>query len=355
MNSPKSTNFVKVFEYPLIASVFVCYTRGKSRGDYKIMNKKGNTIKWKTRTLDEITKNFLAKAKKRLKESTFSRYSFICERHILPYFKGVELGKINTKMINKFIEYKLKDGGLKGHALSPKTVNDIVCLLLQILRNYSKFNMDTIMNIEKPSYRPTEINIFTEAEYNRLKTYLSTGIDSKKLGIITAMLTGIRIGELCALKWGNIDLANRIIAIDKTIQRIKVANDTATKKTKIVIDTPKSSASIRKIPIPEILFDKLEEFKSSDNTYLLTNTQAYIEPRIYQRYFKSYIEACNIKDNNFHTLRHTFATKAVEKETDTKTLSLLLGHADVSFTMKRYVHPNMEHKRAQIEKIASDF
>jgi integrase len=319
------------------------------------MGKTGKYINWKTRTLDEITKDFLAKAKKRLKESTFSRYSFICERHIIPYFNDIELGKVNAKIINKFIQYKLKDGGLSGNPMSPKTVSDIVCLLLQIIRGYSKSGVDTVMDIEKPSYRPSEISIFTEVEYNRLKAYLSIGTDSKKLGIITAMLTGIRIGELCALKWQDIDLVTGIIAIDKTIQRINVAEGKATQKTKIVIDTPKSPASIRKIPIPEILIDKLMKFKSSGNTYLLTNTSSYIEPRIYQRHFKSYLEACDIKDNNFHTLRHTFATRAIEKGVDIKTLSVTLGHSDVSFTMKRYVHPNMEHKRVQIEKIASGF
>jgi len=302
-------------------------------------------------TMEQIAKDFLVQSKPRLKESTFSRYSFLCERHIIPYFKTMELDKVNNESINKFTKHKLNNGGLMGTPLSPKTVNDIVSLLLQILKEHYKLDI----SIDKLSCKQSEINIFTELEYNRLKSYLSIGIDSRKLGVITAMLTGIRIGELCALKWENIDLENGVISINKTIQRIKTTDTKTQSKTKIIIDSPKSNASIRAIPIPVVLINKLKGFKAKDDTYLLTNTTNYIEPRIYQRYFKNYLSDCNLKDNNFHTLRHTFATMAISRTMDIKTLSILLGHADVSFTMKRYVHPNMEHKREQIEKLAMGF
>jgi len=218
-----------------------------------------------------------------------------------------------------------------------------------------KIYCNSNIDFDKLSYKQSEISIFTEPEYNKLKAYLAISEDNKKLGIIVAMLTGIRIGELCALKWENIDLKHEVITINKTMQRIKIADNTGATKTKVIIDTPKSNASIRAIPIPQILLHKLEMFKSKENTYLLTNTTDYIEPRIYQRHFKSYLEACSIKDNNFHTLRHTFATMAISRGIDIKTVSILLGHTDVGFTMKRYVHPNMEHKREQIEKLAMGF
>jgi len=302
-------------------------------------------------TIEQATKDFLLKSKSKLKESTFSKYSFICERHIIPYFEDMKLDALNNESINKFIQDKLNDGGLMGKSLSPKTINDITSLLLQILRDCCQLDID----IEKLSYKQSDISIFTESEYSRLKAYFSIGLDSKKLGIIVTMLTGLRIGELCALKWENIDLDSRVITINKTIQRIKITDDVQKAKTKIIIDTPKSAASIRAIPIPEILLHKLKCFKSKSNTYLLTNTTEYVEPRKYQRHFKSYLEACAVNYNNFHTLRHTFATMAISRGMDIKTLSILLGHSDVSFTMKRYVHPNMEHKREQIEKLAIGF
>jgi len=322
------------------------------------INGKGKTknSRMKIYTVDEAVQNFLTElkiklAKNKIKESTYSRYSFLCERHITPYFKDISLENIDDESINEFIQYKLDNGGLEGKSLSHKTTNDIVSLLLQIVKNYCKVDS----NFEKPSYKLSDITIFTEKEYGRLKAYLSIETDSKKLGIIVAMLTGIRIGELCALKWGNIDLNSEAIIINKTMQRIKDTDSTKISKTKIIIDAPKSDSSIREIPVPEILLRKLEKFKANDNTYLLTNTTNYIEPRIYQRHFKSYLAESDIKDNNFHTLRHTFATMAIAKGVDIKTVSLLLGHTDVSFTMKRYVHPNLEHKRTQIEKLAVGF
>jgi len=285
----------------------------------------------KIHTIEQATKDFLIKVKTRIKESTFSRYSFLCERHIIPYFSSINLSNLTDESINGFIYYKLNNGGLNGCQLSPKTVNDIVCLLLQIVKNYCKLEI----SVEKPTYKQRDINIFTETEYNKLQTFLSIGIDNKKLGVIVAMLTGVRIGELCALKWENVNLKTSVINISKTIQRIKTTDNTEPAKTKIIIDTPKSSASIRTISLPSILVRKLECFRSNDNTYLLTNTTDYIEPRIYQRHFKSYLTSCDITDNNFHTIRHTFATMAISNEMDIKTLSVLLGHTDVSFTMKR--------------------
>jgi len=315
-------------------------------------NSHSNNYYNQNKTIEEITKDFLVeKAKDNLKESTLSRYSFICEKHIIPYFKGKEATDITNDLINDFVQYKLLNGGLRGTPLAPKTINDMVSLFIEIIKPYCKFEID----IKKPSYTQNEINVFTETEYIKLKTYLSVSINNKKLGIIIAMLTGIRIGELCALKWENIDLENGVIHINRTIQRVQATDISATAKTKIIIDIPKSTASIRTIPLPVILLNKLKEFKGNSNTYFLTNTSKYIEPRVYQRHFKTYLEACEIKDNNFHTLRHTFATMAISKAVDIKTLSVLLGHADVSFTMKTYVHPNLEHKRTQIEKLAIEF
>ena len=303
----------------------------------------------KNLTVEQATKQFLKKAKAKVKESTYARYSLICERHIIPYFGDIGANQLNEKHINGFIQTKLKNGGLNNKPLSPKTVNDMVRLLLQVIKKHSKQNME----IKMPCSTPKEVNVFTETEYDTLKSYVSNGTDNKKLGIIVVMLTGIRIGELCALKWEDIDLENKIISINKTMQRIKVTDPTEKRKTKIIIDVPKSSKSVRIIPIHSNLLEKLNEreLPTTGDTYLLTNTKKYVEPRVYQKDFKSYLRACEIRDNNFHALRHTFATRAISKAMDIKTLSSLLGHSDVSFTMKRYVHPNIEHKRVQIEKL----
>ena len=310
-------------------------------------------MKQKTRTVAGLAKLFLTeKYKQDLKESTYARYAYLCKKYITPYFGEMTTEELNNQAIKKFINH-LQINSLKSNPLAPKTVNDILNLFLQIVKRYCNFEID----IKKPSYMQSEINVFTEVEYSKLKSYLSVGKDNSKLGIMIATLTGIRLGELCALKWENIDLENGVMYINKTIQRVNRndGKENQKPKTKIVIDTPKSVASIRTIPLPLVLINTLNKFKSHPNTYILTNTKKYIEPRIYQRHFKAHLKACNIKDCKFHTLRHTFATMAIERSVDIKTLSVLLGHSDVSFTMRIYVHPNLEHKRNQIEKLALGF
>jgi len=301
--------------------------------------------------IEEIAKSFLVeKAVGNLKESSLSRYTYLCKKYIIPYFKDIHPTDLNNESIENFIQH-LRNGCISGKPLAPKTINDILSLLLQIIKSGCQFEID----IKKLTLKQSEINIFTEAEYSKLKSYLLIATDNQKLGIMIAMLTGIRIGELCALKWEDIDLELGTVQIDKTIQRVKSMDVDAISKTKVIIDTPKSTASIRTIPLPLILLSKLSEFRAGHDTYVLTNKKKYIEPRVYQRRFKSYLEACNIKDNKFHTVRHTFATMAISRGMDIKTLSVLLGHTDVSFTMKTYVHPNLEHRRIQIEKLAVGF
>jgi len=304
-------------------------------------------------TIDYAVKVFLEKSEHTMKESTFARYSFICEKHILPYFGAMKLNNLSNEILNDFIQYKIKHGGLKEKALSTKTINDITCLLVQIIKKYCNFDID----IKKPSHRQKDVTVFTNEEFEKIKTFLSIQTDTKKLGIIIVLFTGIRLGELCALKWEDIDLTNNTITINKTMQRIKVINSDFAygNKTKIKIDEPKTNFSMRIIPISSILQEKLREFNSCSNSYVLTNTSKYIEPRVYQRIFKDYLKFCGVKDNKFHTLRHTFATMAILKGMDVKTLSILLGHSDIAFTMKRYVHPDLEHQKIQIEKLVIGF
>jgi len=177
--------------------------------------------------------------------------------------------------------------------------------------------------------------------------------DYLKAGILICLFMGIRIGELCALKWQDIDLEADEIRISKTIQRIKNTEPNPTTKTKIIIDTPKSETSIRAIPIPDFLFKILKALKSNNDCYFLTGKpDKFIEPRLYQMKFKKFLEECKIRDVTFHTLRHTFATRAVESGFDTKSLSEIIGHTDINFTYRRYVHPSMIHKKAHLEKMS---
>lgn len=161
------------------------------------------------------------------------------------------------------------------------------------------------------------------------------------------------MGELCALRWEDISLVDHTIYIHKTMQRIKNRGE-AVAKTKIIVDEPKSSCSNRLIPIPQVIIAILEAMPSKSG-YFLTGTEQQIEPRIMQNQFKRILEKCHIEHANFHALRHTFATRCIELKFDPESLSEILGHANVAITTNRYVHPSMDLKRDQMQRLSELF
>ncbi len=171
------------------------------------------------------------------------------------------------------------------------------------------------------------------------------------------LLTGIRIGELCALKWEDISLTEKVLHIHKTLQRIQCdESEGYSTRTRIVISTPKSDCSIRSIPIPDCLVDHMKQYYRGQTGYILTaNGKRYIEPRTMQNHYRQVLKECEIQYKNFHTLRHTFATRCVELGFDIKSLSEILGHANVNITMNRYVHPTMELKRQNMNRLSDLF
>ena len=193
-------------------------------------------------------------------------------------------------------------------------------------------------------------------EQELLLTYIKNNPTLINVGIMISLFTGIRIGELCALQWKDISIETKTISINKTLQRIQTPNGPT--KTAITISEPKSNCSIREIPIPDILIEFLILANSTSNStlsYVLTNNQKYAEPRTVQNHFKLVISSCHIADANFHALRHTFATRCIEVGFDIKSLSEILGHANVNITLNRYVHPSMDLKKKNMDKLSSLF
>ena len=171
-----------------------------------------------------------------------------------------------------------------------------------------------------------------------------------------SMLTGLRIGEICALKWEDISIPEKTVYVHSTMQRIQIVDPMEAKtKTKISITTPKSSCSIRKIPLSDEIITIMEQFEKQSGFVLTGNDSSYIEPRSMHNHFKRVCKNAGIDPVNFHVLRHTFATRCVELGFDVKSLSEILGHANVSITLNRYVHPSMALKRANMEKLSELF
>ena len=195
------------------------------------------------------------------------------------------------------------------------------------------------------------MSVFTNSEQERLCEYLSLNLNHYNIGILLCLFTGIRIGELCALRWEDISISERTIYIHQTMQRIQRKNDD--KKTIIHISTPKSQCSIRTIPIPDNLIEMIIQFSTLQSGYFLTeNDSKFVEPRTLQNHFKKVLREIDITDKNFHSLRHTFATRCVELGFDVKSLSEILGHASVNITMNRYVHPSLELKRENMQRLS---
>jgi integrase len=291
-----------------------------------------------------VTEEWLKYKKNTVKKSTYYNYSYSVEKYLYPKFADQDITQI--KDYNDFIE-KLTD------TLAPKTVRDIITKLKEIINFYEEEH-NTKLNIKKmslPKMNKKEIQILSNKEKQKLEKYCIEQNSLKSLGILICLNTGLRIGEVCALRWENIDFESKKIHIEKTIERIYSKEEN---KTIVIIDTPKSITSVRTIPINSKLYNILKQIrgKSKKTDFVLTgSSEHYVEPRNYQYHFKEILKRSKVKKYKFHTLRHTFATNCIEAGMDIKSLSEILGHADVSITLNIYVHSSDKAKRKYLEKI----
>ena len=264
-----------------------------------------------------------------------------------------QIYELTTEYIQNYI-LLLLNGDNSRQGLSTKTVQDTFSLVKRALRFASSQQIPLYCDFSMISISPLppSFNVLTSHEQQTLITSLQTPTSLSEVGIMLALFTGIRIGELCALTWDNIHLNERYLEIKYTMQRIQNKTKKDGTKTKVVITKPKSNSSYRCIPLPEFLAFYLKSYQKSGNEFLLTGKiNKYIEPRTLENHFKLTFKKLNIRDVNFHTLRHTFATCCVESGFDIKSLSEILGHFSVNITLNRYVHPSSELKKNQMEKL----
>jgi len=309
-------------------------------------------------TTEQLSFMWLEDKRVQIKESTYAAYHQVIHGHIVPYFKDTRANYLTKETVKQFVKDKLGHGRLDGRGgLSPKRVRDILCILLQIIQYGEKegaiaqFDYDIL----RPKIEAVELPILTAQEQNSLLDYVKSDLDHKKLGMLIAFYTGVRLGELCALQWSDINFSDGLLSITKTLQRIKNTDPNGTAKTKMVIDAPKSKKSIRRIPLPTYLLCLLKKWEKEQPgiNYVLSGKTKYIDPRVYQDNFKAYLEQAKVQAYNFHALRHTFATRAVENGFDLKNLSEVLGHSSVRFTLEKYVRGSMDTKRASMERYAA--
>lgn len=307
-------------------------------------------------TFSDLAHKWLHSVKLKVKRSTYSEYANILNQHILPHIGGYKLKYLSNNVIETFTNEKLSSGRLDGSGgLSAKTVRDILSVINAVISfgEAEKYIPPDSLSVSYPKYTPKETRVFSKIEQAKLESVLSEGIDIYKVGVLVCLYTGIRIGEICALKWGDISLTEKTLTVRRTIQRIKNTETNRTPKTYIIVDTPKTKYSLRAIPIPSFLISELQRFAvRNEKAYFLSKSETeFIEPRRYQNYFKSYLKAGSLEDAGFHSLRHTFATRCVESGFDIKSLSEILGHANVNITLSRYVHSSFEQKRKNMDNL----
>ena len=299
------------------------------------------------KTFEEIVVLWQADKKQYVKRSTYSAYSLLVNNHLLPAFADVY--DVTEEMVQSFVFTKLEQG------LSQKSVKDILIVLKMILRFAVKQGCmpHREIDVKFPTERDRqELEVLNRSSQKRIMEYVQTHFTFMNLGIYICLCAGLRIGEVCALVWDDIDVENGVIHVSKTIQRIYVIEG-GKKHTEVIIDTPKSKNSIREIPIAKGLLKMIKPFKKVMNGsfYVLTNSTQPTEPRTYRNYYKRLMNQLDMPKLKFHGLRHSFATRCIESHCDYKTVSVLLGHSNISTTLNLYVHPNLEQKKRCVEQM----
>lgn len=280
-----------------------------------------------------------------VKYSTMCAYRLILRSHLLPKFGAMT--QIAEADVQDFIIDKINKG------LSKKTVRDIIAILRAIIKYGARQKLFEPENWQL-SYPTIEkghkLPVMSVKHQRKLMAYLIEQPDSKNIGILLSICTGMRIGEVCALEWSCVDLPHRILRIRQTVARVYDCEKGATEQ---VFSTPKTKHSFREIPMSKHLFEVLCIVKkSSVSPFVVGSSIKAIDPRTYRDYFARVLKRLLIPPIVFHGLRHTFATRCIESLCDYKTVSTILGHSNVSTTLNLYVHPNLQQKKRCIEKMS---
>ena len=286
------------------------------------------------------------------KQRTYTRYNEIVNQHIIPRLGDLDLSELTPYELQCFVTELLNSGNLKtGQGLSPNSVNAIITVMQNSLKTaYALGYMSdyTADKIKRPKTGEKKVECFSSAEQKKMEQYILNKDKAKLFGILLCLYSGLRIGELLALEWTDVDFAKGELRVNKTCHDGKDKNGVFTR----ITDVPKTQSSIRIIPLPKQFMPLLREAKrKSHSIYIVSNGEKPISIRSYQRTFATLLKKLEIPHKGFHSLRHTFATRALECGMDVKTLSEILGHKNPTVTLNRYVHSLMEHKKEMMNKL----
>lgn len=305
-------------------------------------------------TLHELYEIWIKDKKLRVKMSTVCAYEGLYAKHIFPALGKEDVMTLDRKKLKPFVDSLLE-------RLSRHSTRDV----LIVVKNMLKFADEELdMNVPSCTWRykwPTasregkkNLERYTVQELKKIVDYLENNPSSRNLGLLIAIGTGLRIGEICGLRWEDVDVGAKTITVNRTIERIsKRTEDGTGVKSKLIFSTPKSESSNRTVPLPSSVVQIVKNFSKTvrPDYYVVTSNAKPTEPRTYRNYYKKTVGDilgfdCLLK---FHALRHSFASVMIENNVDVKTVSQLLGHSDVSITLDTYVHPTEDQKRKAIK------
>ena len=328
------------------------YTEAKE----KLNRKKGDRLRFLpscSMTVQAVMEMWLSLRAADVKDSSYQRYKMLIDKHILPLIGGIRLNALTVSILSGFVSTLLKSGRTDGRGgLSAKTVGSILCIVRSALRlagkNYA-VNVN-LFDVRTPTPQARPVETFSEAECSILTKRVLDAPDLSGAAYLLSLNCGLRIGEICGLKWEDIDFGKRELVVKRTVLRIKTGS-----RTTVVVQTPKTESSARVIPLTAEMLLLLSRLKNtrSNGAFILSCCARPLEPRTLQYRFRIFLKRIGLKYRNYHTLRHTFATRSIGKGFDVKTLSELLGHKDVRTTMQLYMHPTMVDKRRMIEAVSS--
>ena len=311
-------------------------------------------------TLSQLCSLWAETIRYQVKPSSYALYITLIEKHILPYLGHYQVEELDNGILEDYIWER------QEQKLSWNTMRLIVFLLKGMIQTGQEKGVSPAEKLHYylPKSKRAYMRVFGQQDTERLLRYLENSEEIFETGLLLSVFTGIRVGELCGLRWDDIDLVTGSLRINRTVSRIRnpEANgipgergDTGGKgslsRTVVYIGTPKTGTSIREIPLPDFLILKLLPYKKSGECYVLTGTRKCMEPRGVQRRFKNLLRRCNIPDINIHSLRHAFASRWIENGFDSKALSEILGHSSIKITMDVYVHTNMEQKKSYMNRM----
>jgi len=302
----------------------------------------------------ELAEEWISEKKNYIKESTYALYLYEIENYLCPRIGQAEAADIGEEMLQSAVLGWQSGERADGHALKKGTVQNLAALTKQIMaygmRKGYVNPTQVVIHYAPQSQARRAHKILGNEEQLRLIDALLAALTPETFGILLCINSGLRIGELCALTWSDLDLGERILHVTKTMQRIYRRD--ASPRSYIAITSPKTETSIRDIPLSgKICALALEIADCEPRHYILSNSERYMEPRTFRKHYEDFLRAHGIPHVNFHSLRHAFATRCIENGADIKAVSELLGHSTINTTLNMYVHPQMAEKRKCVEAV----